>query len=396
LGTVEKKRKLVALNQMAGPLFCDTIQVIAESSGRKATIITGHPDTITKKDNGNIKIIGAPEYDRRGFWFRLLSWVKYTLFCLPCLIKADSNTIFIISTNPPILSLLFHITNKVKKQKYALIIYDIYPNVLINAGLIGRHSGITKYWKKINQQLINHAEWIITLSNSMRDLFYAEYKCKKNNINVIYPWVNTDLIKPLSVEKNSYYQQFNPENKFVVLYSGNMGKSHDIETILASAELLKFQKDILFVFFGVGEKWESLSKHVRNNHYFNIKAFPLQPDHVFPYSINIGDVSIVSIGSGSDTLMIPSKVFDYMGAGSAIVGICDSNSELKKIIEDHRIGVHTEPEDVQSLVETILGLYNDVETLNNMKKNARNAAVTLYSSKVGQQKIKKINSIKLP
>jgi len=94
--------------------------------------------------------------------------------------------------------------------------------------------------------------------------------------------------------------------------------------------------------------------------------------------------------------MIPSKVFDYMGAGSAIVGICDSNSELKKIIEDHRMGVHTEPEDVQSLVETILRLYNDVETLNNMKKNARNAAVTLYSSKVGQQKIKKINSIKLP
>lgn len=395
LGTVEMKRNLVALNQMAGPLFCETIQIIAGSSGRKATIITGHPDTINKKGNNVLKIIGAPEYDRRGFGFRLLSWVKYTLFCIPYLIKAGNNTLFIISTNPPILSLLFNIINKVKKHNYALIIYDIYPSVLINAGLIGKHSSIAKYWKKNNQQLINLADWIITLSNGMRDLLYAEYRCEKNNINVVYPWVNTDVIKPLDIENNPYYQQFNPEKKFVVLYSGNMGKSHDIDTILESAEILKNKKDILFIFFGVGEKWEALRNQVEKFSISNIKVFPLQPEHVFPYSINIGDISIVSLGNGSDKLMIPSKVFDYMAAASSIIGIGNPNAELKKIIEDNKIGVYTEPGDTQSLVEKILWLQNDIETLNSMKKNARNTAVAQYSSNVSRVKIKKINSLML-
>ena len=99
---------------------------------------------------------------------------------------------------------------------------------------------------------------VITLSESMKDYIIAKYKV--NNLKVIPPWVNTDDIKPLSFEENIYSDFFVPKNTFVVLYSGNMGISHDFETILKVMDELKNDKKIFFLLIGNGVQYRKVEK----------------------------------------------------------------------------------------------------------------------------------------
>ena len=169
--------KLYAINQMAGPLFYDKVRFIAGAMKKKAVIITGHSDTIKKK-NGDIEIVAAPEYRRNGNISRIASWVNYTLFCIRYVIKIRNSAFFLISSNPPIFSIAFYWINKIKQQKYSMIIYDIYPDVLANSGIFSNSSVINKYWSVLNRRLFNQAENVITLSQSMADLLIRKYSAQ--------------------------------------------------------------------------------------------------------------------------------------------------------------------------------------------------------------------------
>ena len=68
---------------------------------------------------------------------------------------------------------------------------------------------------------------------------------------LIYDWVNTDLIQPIS-RCNPFAQEHKLIDHFVVLYAGNLGFSQGLEMVLASAEQLAECSDIHFLFVGDG------------------------------------------------------------------------------------------------------------------------------------------------
>ena len=69
------------------------------------------------------------------------------------------------------------------------------------------------------------------------------------------------------------------ENHFIVLYSGNQGRCHDLNTLLNAAKILKNKKDILFLFVGDGFQNKSLKKDCFNNNVENCMFLPFQEKH---------------------------------------------------------------------------------------------------------------------
>ena len=387
------KNKILLFNQMSGPLFNDV--ALKLSKQYQVFLYTGHPNTIVNKNIcENIKLIKTKKYITKNIISRLFSSILYLIQITPAILKCKKNDLIILVSNPPILVLYFNILNFFKNINFIIYIYDIYPDVLVSKNVFHENHPLIKIWRKINKIVYHNSIAIFTLSESMKNLLVQEDSLLQKKIIVTYPWINNKLLKPIKKVDNPFLEKFTSINYFNILYSGNFGSSHDFSTLLNAALLLKSYKNIRFVFIGDGSKKQEIVKFIRLNNLQNVKIFDFQPENIFPFSIAISDISIVTIEEQFENLMIPSKLFSYLAIGSPIISICSPNCEISKIIKKAKCGYVVDYGDSKKLSKLILELYSNNIKFDILKKNSY-LYVNKYHSKEQTLSVflKKINHI---
>ena len=231
---------------------------------------------------------------------------------------------------------------------------------------------------------------MVTISNGMYKAIYKNYSLNKKNIEIITPWSDLNKIKPLSKKLNPYFRKFVEKGSFVVFYSGNMGSAHDIETILKAALMLKNKVDIYFLMIGGGSKFEYAQEFITKNNLENVSIFPYQKEEILPYTFSLADISLVAIEEGCENLLIPSKTFNYLAAGSSIIAITKEPSDLSSLIKKEKIGFVVPPKKPDLLFKYILNLYLDQNKISKFKSNSRKIAEKFFSKKMG---INKFNNL---
>lgn len=390
-----KSHRIVFFNQMAGPLFRELAEVLSEK-WPYGLLYTGHQDTVKTKQTAYLKITSAPEYKRNSAVLRLLSWTRY-LVCafFRCLLLKKSTLLFIVPF-PPFLDLMAYFFKRLRGQRYVVLIYDIYPNGLVNLGSLSENGLITKLWRKMNRLAWENADAVFTIGTRIGEnleRMFDSSKTKAGKVIVIPNWANTDWIRPIPKHKNEFAQKYNQVNKLTVMYSGNLGQAHDIETILSAIKKLKNNNDIHFMIIGDGIKKNLVEQAKRRDKLDNLTVLPLQPENVLPQSLTTADIAIVTLGKGSEGLCIPSKTYYSMAAGAALIGLCEAQSEVADIITHHQCGTLVPPGDAERMVNAITELLADKEVLNNYRNNGRVAAEQFYSRNNADQYIKILSSV---
>ena len=382
---MSKVKRLIMLNQMAGPLFCELAEGLSNEFPDGVALHTGHPDAknINNNASGNIQLITAPEYNRKSRLTRVLSWVWYLISTTKLILFAKKSDGFLLSSNPPILGIWFWLLNFFKKNPYIVLVYDIHPDVLVEMGVVQQNNIVVKIWNWLNKKVYRDAKSIITLDKHMANRLSTSNDLSLGKISIIHPWVDIDFIKPLAYKNNPLAKKFNPKGKYVVLYSGNMGISHDIDTMLGAAKQLRNREDIVFLFIGGGDKYQTVVDYQKSHQLDNIAIYPYQEESDLPYTMTLASISLVALGGGAQELMIPSKVFYYMAAGSAVIGICSGESELNDIINTCDCGVCMEPGDPQNLADKIEKLLQNPKELDAYRYNSRKLVIDTYSREIG-------------
>ena len=381
-----KATKILFLNQMAGPLFRELAEDLALEMPGNSTLLTGHPDTLAIGSATSKLIISkAPAYNRRSKLFRVLSWINYSLFAFWKMLKTDSNTVIFIVSNPPFLGFFVLLVNLVKRTRYVVLVYDIHPDILISFGVLSKNSFVAKLWKSMNRRVWNRSIAVYTIGSIMAKNLTKQFnveRTKLDYVGVIPPWADTNKIKPIDKNDNPLSSELGQESKITILYSGNMGISHDIDSILQAAKILKNEKNIAFLLIGEGEKWQDAVDFQKDNDLSNLQVLPFQPEERLPYTMALADIALVALDEGAEGLMIPSKMFYYMAVGAAVVGICKGRSDMSEIVQNSRCGVIVEPKNPIKLAEVIRDLANNIEVLNGFKGRARTSAKESYSREV--------------
>jgi glycosyltransferase involved in cell wall biosynthesis len=393
---MSKIKRLIKLNQMAGPLFRELAVGLSSELENGCLLHTGHPDTLRMKDRlpNELELVGAPKYNRKSSLTRVFSWLRYLLSTTWLILFSKKTDGFLISSNPPFLGIWFWLLNYINKRPYIVLIYDIHPDVLVMMGVVSNKSLIVKAWNWINKKVYRDAKVVVTLGKHMANRLSRQNNINKAKLYVIPPWVDTDVIKPIAYDDNPLSRVFNPDGKHIVLYSGNMGISHDIDSMLEAAKDLQKCDDILFLFIGGGEKYQDVIDFQTRHQLSNMAVYPYQPESDLPHTMSLSSISIVALDRGAEELMVPSKLFHYMAAGSAVIGICQGENELKDIIKDSECGVCVEPGNVDELVVAIEQIIDYSEQSSSYKENARIVAVRKYSKSVGvSQFLKVINEV---
>ena len=376
---------------MAGPLFRELAEDLASEMNSNSTILTGHPDTLALRASAsNLIISKAPSYNRRTKILRVFSWISYSLIAFGYMLKADKNTVIFLVSNPPFLGFFVLLVNLFKRTRYVVLVYDIHPDILISFGVINENSFFVKAWRSMNRRIWNRSIAVYTIGSVMAKNLTRQFDVNNTElgrVGIIPPWADTNKIKPIDKVDNPLISELSQEGKVTILYSGNMGISHDIDSILQAARILKDEKNISFLLIGEGEKWHDAVDFQKDNDLTNLQVLPFQPEEKLPYTMSLADIALVTLDDGAEGLMIPSKMFYYMAAGAAVIGICKGENDVSDIIQNSNCGINIEPNNPKELAVNIKELSKDVKKLNEFKKCARQSAVANFSRNVCTEKL---------
>lgn len=378
-------KRQVLLNQVTGPLFRELAEGIASEYSSGCLLYTGDPDQvrIAIKEGARIEIYAAPSYDRRSNLRRLISWFRYMLGTTRIVLLQKPGDAFLVVSNPPLVGPWIWLLTFFRSTNYSMLVYDIHPNVLVAAGKLKPNGVVDCIWRFLNRRVYRGANVIITLGSRMAKTIEAQIGTNGPPVEVIPPWVDVDRIKPIPREQNPHASKFVPGDATVVLYSGNMGASHDIDSILEAALMLKNRQDLFFLMIGGGEKFDHAVSFVSDNCLENIRVYPFQSEEIFPYTLALGDIAIATLDVGMEALMVPSKSFFYLAAGAALIGIANANSELSDLIDGNDIGFRVAPGQPSDLASVIVSLSGNRELLVNFKENSRKLAVERFAREKG-------------
>ena len=380
-----KITRLIMLNQMAGPLFRELAEDLAPLYKDGCVLMTGHPDTLQYQlsEKSKLSIKAGPVYNRASKLRRVQSWLSYLMASTSHILSAKSGDAILLVSNPPLLGPWIWMLSRFKPIPYGVLIYDIHPEVLIRLGVLAERGLIVKMWRFFNKVVNEDAHLIVTIGRRMANVLSAQKSFNAKKVVVVPPWVDVKKIVPIDRVKNPFAKEI-PEIKdqTIVLYSGNMGASHDIDSMLAAAKILQNDRTILFIFIGDGDKHSDIKSFIQENELGNILLLPFQPESNIKYSLPVADISLVSLDQGMEDLMVPSKSFYYLAAGSALIAIANQDSELSDLLGQHNCGLLVSPGKPLKLVEAIKRLASGSEELEVMKKTARTLAETKYARNI--------------
>ena len=193
-----------------------------------------------------------------------------------------------------------------------------------------------------------------------------------DRINVIPNWCDDEAIVPVGKDANPLRAEWLLQNKFVVGYSGNLGRAHEFETVLAASKRLKNSPDIVFLLIGGGHGNADLARRVQEAGLSDKFHFlPYQGNEILKYSLSVPDVHWISLRPQLEGLIVPSKVYGIAAAERPIIAVTAKDGEIARLIKAHGCGLIVEPGNSEEMAKAILQLSTNDEARIGMDLRAR-------------------------
>ncbi|HZH38567.1 MAG TPA: glycosyltransferase family 4 protein [Bacillales bacterium] len=355
-------QRLWILSELYFPVQTSTGYFITKISEELAKEYSVKIITISVKNYSQYEVINNVEifrcksilFDKNFFLGRLVNLVSHSVSIFwKALFSCQQGDFILVVTNPPLLPFIALIIKWIKRCNIVLLIHDVYPEVLVAVGLCKPSSIIVKVGQMMNRVLYNHTCKIITLGRDMTQLVKVKLTNPEEKIYCIPNWTDNEIVTPTERTNNSLLQKLEVAERFVVLYAGNMGITHSIESLAKAANILQSNPNIYFVFVGFGAKRKWLEDYVILNKIKNISIINPYPRSELIVVLNACDVALISFVPGMAGVSVPSRMYNQMAAGKPIIAVADDSSELAEVVREEKIGWIVKPGNVKDLIHTI-------------------------------------------
>ncbi len=247
----------------------------------------------------------------------------------------------VIISPPLFLGIPIILIAKLKRSRIVFHIQDLQPDAAIDLGMLKRGwlTSFLLFVEKISYRIV---DVVSTISEGMLDRIVAKGISRKK-IFLLRNWANDDQVAPLSRD-TAYRQELSLGNKFVVLYSGNMGVKQGLRTLLDTARILEGTPDIVFVIVGDGGEKHGLLRRADEMNLQNVVFLPVQPYARLSELLATADVSLIPQKSGINDIVLPSKLSNIMASKRPVIAAANIDSEFGRIVCDSGSGLLISPE----------------------------------------------------
>jgi glycosyltransferase involved in cell wall biosynthesis len=389
--------KVRIISQLFYPELVSTGQTLTElgealiKKGCEVDVICG-PITLTKQtkpvpkrmihEGMRITRVWSTSFPKLNIVGKLLNHITFSLSLFFKLLFIRDGIPSLVVTNPPFIGVIMALVRKLGGNPYIYVVFDVYPQTAIQLGVIKDSSFIAKLWHKANEFVFRHASDIVTIGRCMEAIIkQVTPPDTHSKLSRVHVWGdNQRIVDQIEAQSpNPFIERWHLEGKFVVSYSGNMGRFHDMMTIIKAAEKLQSNPSIVFLFVGEGYfksiLQDYVSKHKLNNCFF----YTYVDRDEYGLSLAAADLGLVSLLPDQVGLSVPSKSFGLMAASLPILAIMPPECEIARIITEHECGHRVDPGDVEGLVRFISNAAKHPSLLTKMGENGRKCVFEKFS-----------------
>jgi colanic acid biosynthesis glycosyl transferase WcaI len=310
---------------------------------------------------------------RQGrFVARASNYVSYFAAATAASFNVGRPDIVVSLTDPPIVGLAALWTARRTGARFVFLCEDIFPEV---ATLLEdfHNSAVNAALDRVNRYLLRHADAIVALGDRMRRRLVEEKGADPARVHVIHNWADCAAIVP-GPKDNAFSREHGLADRFVLMHSGNVGLSQNLEVLIEAADRLRSKERLTIAIVGDGSKRASLEAMVASRGLTNVRFLPYQPKALLHDSFATADAFLVALKSGIEGFIVPSKVYGILAAGRPYVAATDPSSEPAQIARESGCGLVAAPGDPAALAEAIATLYDDPAMTREMGTRARLAA----------------------
>jgi colanic acid biosynthesis glycosyl transferase WcaI len=289
-----------------------------------------------------------------GRGFDYLSF--YTAACRAVLASARTGDILVAKTDPPLLSVAAMRAAKRRGLHLVNWLKDLFPEIAMELGVPFFHGPLGRGLRQLRDASLHAADANVVIGERMAEIVRAR-GIAPERIRLIPDWCDDEEIQPIALADNPLREKWGLRDRFVVGYSGNLGRGHEFETVLAAAERLRDDQHFCFLFIGGGKKFPELALCVRKRGLDPLFRFlPYQERKTLKLSLGVPNVHLLSLQPELEGLILPSKFYGIAAAGRPIIAITASDGEIAGLVRRHDCGVVVEPGAGELLATTLRSL----------------------------------------
>ncbi len=284
-----------------------------------------------------VRRIATSRFGRARLFGRLLDYATFYIGAAWEMFRVvRSGDIIVAKTDPPMISVVAAVVARWRGAVLINWIQDLFPEVAEALGVVKNRTfgTILRRFRNISLRVA----WCnVVIGTGMAERIFQE-GISKDRVRVIHNWSDGEEIRPSDRSLNRLVEQWDLKGKFVVGYSGNMGRAHEFTTLLEAAERLSANPDIVFLLIGDGAQRASIVRFAEQRGLKNIVLKPYQPRELLKLSLGVPHVHVVSLIPSLEGLIVPSKFYGIAAAGRPAIFIGDSEGEIPRIIETEQCG----------------------------------------------------------
>ncbi|MGB3165740.1 MAG: glycosyltransferase family 4 protein [Alteraurantiacibacter sp.] len=318
--------------------------------------------------------VATPRFGRGSLAGRLADYLGFYASSFgKTLSVARRGDVVVAKTDPPVLSWPIGIAARWKGARRANWLQDLYPEVAEAFGVMGENGLPARVVRALRDRSLRKADLNVAIGARMADLL-RKANVEESRIAIIPNMTDDESIRPIAPPDNPLRADwgYGPDD-LVIGYSGNLGRAHEIDTVLGAAERLQAagRSDIRFLVIGGGYLHEALEREIAARSLANFTLKPYQPREQLQLSLTVPDVHWVSLLPALEGLIVPSKFYGAAASGRPVIFIGATGGELGDIVPQSRSGAVIGVGDSKALAETLIAYADDPDRRRADGANAR-------------------------
>ena len=329
---------------------------------------------VTREEHQGVRILRAngTRLPRRKFVGRAANYLTYFASACAATLQIGPQDVVVSLTDPPILGLAALSAARRVGARFVFLCEDIFPEV---ASLLEdfHNTTVNRTLDRINKRLVREADAVVALGDRMKRRLVEEKGAPADRVRVIHNWADCDAIEPGSKD-NAFSRAHALHDKFVIMHSGNVGMSQNLDLLIEAAARLQSRDRLVIAIVGDGARRGPLQEMATQRGLTNVRFFPYQPKELLHESFATADAFLVSLKPGLEGYIVPSKLYGILAAGRPFVAAVDPSCEAAAIATGEACGIVARPGDLDALVGAMATLHDDPAGARRMGENARAAS----------------------
>lgn len=326
-----------------------------------------------------IRRVWTSRFGRGHLLGRAIDYLTFYLvlpFALWPLLKRGD--IVIAKTDPPLLGVVVAPVARLRGALLVNWLQDVFPEVAVALGERAVPRPLAWILRRLRNWSLRRSVMNVAIGTRMAEYLEAQ-AVSAERVLTIPNWAHEDDIRPMASSDSQLRQALGFDGKFVVGYSGNLGRAHDPDTIHDAAANLSHDDGIVFLIIGGGHGYERLQQRAVESGLRNIRFLPYQTRARLADSMAAADLHLVSLQPALEDLIVPSKFYGIAAAERPIGFIGDPDGELARLIAESGCGFAVEQGQGDRLAMQIQSLAAEPEKARTQGQRARELLLGRFS-----------------